>query len=486
MNHSVSKQSHGRVVKLFGGLTAIFMAGCTSFGSAADAPADAGPISDAAADAADVLVTPGDTPPPGAPGAPAGVAPAAISVVTAVTTLAGLGTAGFVDGAGVNAAFNYPQGLAADAAGNLYVADTVNNRVRKVTPAGVVTTLAGSGTAAYVDASGAGASFSAPIGVAVDATGNLYVADNDNNCIRKVTPAGVVTTLAGLGVAGGNYADGVATVARFNVPTGLAIDSAGKLSVTDLGNVRIRQVTPAGFVTTLAGSGGDAFADGTGVAASFAAPLGVAADGAGTIYVADTNNRRVRKVTSAGVVTTLAGSGSAAFADGVGPTASFRGPTGAAVDRAGNVYVADVTRIRRVTPAGSVTTLAGSELAAFADGAGPAARFGGGPMAIAVDAAANVYVADVQSHRIRKLVSIGIGQLSVTWNAPSSTGASAITDYTASARATGQPSKTCTTSGATSCTIVGLTSGVAYSVSVTASNREGSSAPSGPISATPN
>ncbi len=199
--------------------------------------------------------------------------------------------------------------MAVDSAGNVYVADTGNSTIREVTPAGVVTTLAGwSGHTGSGDGTGSAARFYDPEGVAVDSTGNVYVADYFNYTIRKVTPAGVVTTLAGsVGSSGTN--DGVGSAARFSYPKGVAVDSAGNVYVADNGNSTIRQVTPAGVVTTLAGSPGlYGSSDGTGSNARFGGPSGVAVDSADNVYVADTDNQTIRKVTPAGVVTTLAGS----------------------------------------------------------------------------------------------------------------------------------------------------------------------------------
>ena len=224
-----------------------------------------------------------------------------------VTTFAGsAGARGNADGTGTVATFSSPLGLAIDAAGNLYVADTMSDTVRKITPAGVVSTLAGmAGSPGFADGTGTGAQFNHPAALAVDATGNVYVADQSNNIIRKITPAGVVTVLAGLpGVSGVN--DGAGSLALFNQPDGLILDSAGNLYVTDSGNSSIRKITPAGVVSTLAGlptiSGNQ---DGTGSGAFFNQPRALTIDGAGNLYVADTGNAEIRKVTPAGVVTTL-------------------------------------------------------------------------------------------------------------------------------------------------------------------------------------
>ena len=322
-------------------------------------------------------------------------------------TLAGLaGNYGSADGTGSAARFEYPWGVAVDSAGNVYVADSQNFTIRKVTPAGVVTTLAGlAGSFGSADGTGSAARFYYPTGVAVDSAGNVYVADFANDTIRKVTPAGVVTTLAGLAGSTGST-DGTGSAARFLGPRSVAVDSAGNVYVADEGNSTIRKVTPAGVVTTLAGlAGSPGSADGTGSAARFNQPPGVAVDSAGNVYVADVYNSTIRKVTPAGVVTTLAGLvGSPGSADGTGSTARFKDPNGVAADSAGNVYVADEANetIRKVTPAGVVTTLGGLVgSSGSADGTGSAARFNL-PYGVAVDSAGNLYVADYNNYTIRK------------------------------------------------------------------------------------
>jgi NHL repeat len=336
-----------------------------------------------------------------------------------VTTLAGdinTHAAGNADGTGAAAQFNNPIGVACDSAGNVYVADTYNHCIRKVTPAGVVTTFAGSaespGNADGTDA----ARFNYPNGVACDSAGYLYVADTNNHCIRKVTPAGVVTTLAGdINNPTDGHADGTGAAAQFYYPSGVACDSAGNVYVADKNTNCIRKITPAGVVTTLAGNidtttSGNA--DGTGIDARFAAPSGVACDSAGNVYVADTDNNCIRKITPAGVVTTLAGNintTTSGNADGPGIDARFYGPSGVACDSVGNVYVADSYNhcIRKVTPAGDVTTLAGNintHQSGNADGIGPLAMFYE-EQGVACDSAGNVYVGDSSNHCIRKVTT---------------------------------------------------------------------------------
>lgn len=324
-----------------------------------------------------------------------------------VSTLAGSGSAGFVDGSGSTAKFSSPYGLAVDGSGNVYVTDSSNNRIRKVTSAGAVSTLAGSGVAGFADGAGGTAKFSQPTGITVDASGTVYVTDTGNHRIRKITSAGVASTLAGSGVYGST--DGTGTAALFNSPRGVVVDGSGDLYVSDAGSQKIRKVTSAGVVTTLAGDGNSGFADGTGSAARFYRPDGIAVDGGGNVYVADYSNQIIRKVTSAGVVTTFAGAPAASgLLDATGGAARFYWPSGLAVDSSGNAYVADANnRIRKITSAGAVSTLAGSGVAGFADGAGSIARFAN-PSGVAVDGSGSVYVADTNNHKIRKITSAGV------------------------------------------------------------------------------
>ena len=323
----------------------------------------------------------------------------------------GPGGPGWHDGTGAAAGFDGPIGVATDSAGNVYVADEGNNTIRKITPAGVVTTPAGTaGIAGSTDGTGAAARFSGPWNVATDGAGNVYVADAFNYTVRKITPAGVVTTLAGMPGMNGST-DGTGAAARFDSPSGVAVDSAGNVYVADSANDTIRKITPAGVVTTLAGTAGMSGSnDGTGAAARFSDPEGVAVDRAGNVYVADALSDTVRKVTPAGVVTTLAGSpGVYGSADGTGAAAQFNTPSGVATDGAGNVYVADWLNqiIRKITPAGVVTTLAGTAgMSGSADGTGAAARFYE-PEAVATDGAGNVYVADGSNNVVRKITPDG-------------------------------------------------------------------------------
>ncbi|MGA2244575.1 MAG: hypothetical protein ABSH48_06235 [Verrucomicrobiota bacterium] len=337
-----------------------------------------------------------------------------------VTTLAGnAGQPGSADGTNDTALFNFPRGVAVDGVGNVYVADSGNNTIRKVTTNGVVTTLAGkAGQSGSADGTGSGALFFYPAGVAVDDAGHLYVADLNNNTIRKVTPLGAVTTLAGLpqfdhfGTPIGGSADGTGTNALFDYPSGLGVDSLGNVYVADTGNSTIRQITTNGVVTTLAGSAGQVgVVDGTNSAAYFDYPYDVAVAGNGRLYVADSGNDAIRLVTTNGVVTTVAGSGEqSGSVDVTGGSVRFNFPAGVAVVGGGNIYVADTRNdtIRMMTTNGVVSTVAGSAgLAGSTDGTNGAARFNN-PAGVALDGAGNLYVADTGNNTIRMVSSRGV------------------------------------------------------------------------------
>lgn len=334
------------------------------------------------------------------------VAVACSAAVAQVSTFAGSGTASSTDGNGSAASFSLPFGVVVGKDGSLLVSDALTSLVRKITPAADVTTFAGGGPGSSQDGNGTAASFTGLAGLALDAAGNAYAAEFNGNRIRKITPAADVTTFAGSGTP--SSTDGNGTSATFYAPSSVATDAAGNVYVAELFGAVIRKITPAGDVTTVAGSGAQGFSDGTGSAASFNRPYGIAVDSAGNIYVADSSNNRIRKITPDGVVTTLAGSASAGATDGTGNSASFNMPTGVAVDSDGNLYVADMNNslLRRVTPAGVVTTLAGQAgVTGSQNGIGAAATFKQ-PFGVAVDAGGTLYVADTFGNLIRKVVPV--------------------------------------------------------------------------------
>ncbi len=354
---------------------------------------------------------------------------------------------------GSAARFNLPNGIAADSAGNLYVADTGNSTIRMISPSLVagqtqwlVTTIAGlAGAAGSADGTNGTARFKLPAGLAVDGAGNLYVADNANATIRMIRPSvsggqtnWVVATIAGLAGSHGG-ADGTGAAARFYNPFGIAADSAGNLYATDYGSCTIRKLTPGVWagqtnwtVSTIAGSvGGFGSADGTGSAAQFFNPFGITVDGTGSLYVADSGNETIRKLTpslSGGqtnwVVTTIAGSvGTSGSSDGIGDAALFSYPNGIAANGAGVLCVADTfnNTVREITPGVSgglavwvVATIAGlAGGSGSADGTGTAARFYN-PFGVAVDSAGNLYVADSGNNTIRQ-VAPGLSAGQTNW-----------------------------------------------------------------------
>jgi len=302
---------------------------------------------------------------------------------------AGSGVAGFTNGTGILAMFSTPYGLAVDGSGNIYVADEINNQIRKITSAGVVTTLAGSTTAGSSNGTGGAASFTFPTGVCVDGSGNVYVADQGNNMIRKITSAGVVTTVAGSTTAG--HADGTGTAATFHSPMGVALDGSGNLFVADASNNEIRKIVlSTGVVTTFAGATTSGSSNGTGTAARFNLPASIAIDGSGNLYVADLSNNMIRKITSSAVVTTFAGSTTAGSSDGTGTAASFSAPNGISLNGSSNIFVADAgnSEVRMITSSGVVTTYDSGFTT---------------PRGIAVNSSGAVYLAETSANIIDKI-----------------------------------------------------------------------------------
>ena len=312
-----------------------------------------------------------------------------------VSTLAGNGKKGYTNGAAKGAQFNFPTGVAVDKNGSVYVADQNNNRIRVVFN-GKVDLVAGNGPKGHKDGAAAGALFQDPMDVAVDSAGRVYVADELNHRIRAIYK-GQVSTLAGDGYPGSK--DGAATSARFSSPVSVAVDSKGDVYVADQNNHSIRLIS-GGKVSTLAGTGKSGFKNGAAASSQFDTPSGIAVDSSGKVYVADQNNERIRLI-SAGQVTTLAGSGTMGQLDGGAATAQFDSPIAVAVDNKGKVYVADQNNhCIRVIEKGQVKTLAGDGYTGFQDGPVATARFNF-PTGVAVGPAGKVYVADQVNARIR-------------------------------------------------------------------------------------
>lgn len=325
-----------------------------------------------------------------------------------VATLAGKPEfPGANDGASTEARFNAPRGIVVDSSGQIFVADTFNHVIRKIDANGVVSTFAGSsGNPGSTDGAGSAASFNSPAGLAIDNTGTLYVADMLNHAIRKITPSGTVTTLAGsLGNSGSS--DGAGATARFQEPVGIAVDSGGVIYVADTGNSIIRKINPQGVVSTLAGSAGETgLSDGEGRSARFNGPYGIAVDSSGTIYVADTFNHCIRKVTGSGTVTTFAGvAGHSGNVDGFINSARFSGPSALAVSTSGDIYVTEIANhlVRVISFGIVVSTVAGSSgNEGGSDGVGTNARFQA-PQGVSVGSPSTLYVSDTLNNSVRKL-----------------------------------------------------------------------------------
>jgi len=334
-----------------------------------------------------------------------------------IGTVTGNGTGGFSGDGGPasSALIHSPYGIAMDASGNLFIADRDNARIRKVTPDGNITTVAGSGSTGFSGDGGPATSarLDFPLGVAVDAAGNIFIADRNNHRVRKVSPEGIISTFAGSASAGFAGDGGSATAARLSLPESVAVDSAGDVFIADTGNSRIRKVTPDGVISTAAGTGTYGFNgdNGLAISAQVSYVSGVAVDAAGNIFIADRDNNRIRKVTPAGVISTVAGSSAGGFGGdgGAATSAKLAAPFGVTVDAAGNLFIADRDngRVRKVNPDGFITTLAGGGTTSSLGDGGPAtSALLSGPRGVATDSAGNVYISDTFNNRIRKVTVI--------------------------------------------------------------------------------
>ena len=330
-----------------------------------------------------------------------------------ISTVAGDGGQGGFSGDGglaTQALLANPQGVAVDKSGNLYIVDRGNQRIRMVNASsGIISTIAGSSTTGYSGDGGpaAQATFNLPSSIAIDASGNLYIADTNNWAIRRISTSGIITTVAGNGQYGYGGDNGQATKAKLAGPTGVAVDASGNLYIADSGNERIRYVNSSGVIATIAGTGVAGFSgDGSAAtAARFSNPVAVALDASGNVYVADLDNNRIRRFALGGTVTTFAGTTNS-VGDG-GPSTQARvEPWAVAVDSAGNLYIADRSeqRVRKVTPAGTIATVAGTGQTGYGGDNGPAtAAVLSTPNDVAVDRSGNLYIADAGNNRIRRV-----------------------------------------------------------------------------------
>ncbi len=322
-----------------------------------------------------------------------------------VSTFAG-GASGYADGVGTNAKFMGPQGLTIDDAGNLYVADRSDHRIRKITSNAEVSTIAGTGVCGSENGDKSQAQFCVPTGSVMDKSGNVYVADKLFNWIRKITPSGIVSVFAGSGFNG--WKDGQGTNADFNNPAGITIDPSGNLYVMDSQNSAVRKITPDGIVTTVCGQPHNynpSFMDGVASVARFNLATGIEIDKDGNLFVADRENNRIRKITPDGTVTTFSGTGIFGNVDGPSSTAEFALPAGIGLDSNGTIYVADERNhsIRAISLDGTVSTLAGTGEPGDVDGDKSVAQFYY-PLDVVVDKSGNIFVSDYFNHKIKKIV----------------------------------------------------------------------------------
>ncbi|CAM5671791.1 RICIN domain-containing protein [Streptomyces atroolivaceus] len=333
-----------------------------------------------------------------------------------ISTIAGTGAAGFKgeNESAVSAQLNGPYDMAVDSTGALYFSDYSNHRVRKIATDGKISTIAGTGTAGVAGDGGQAtkAQLNCPRQIAVDSTDAVYVADSGNHRIRKVTAEGGISTVAGTGAANSAGDGGPATKAQLNRPFGLAFASSGAFYIAEYGSNRVRRVTADGNISTIAGTGtaGVAGDGGPAIKAQLKTPYAVAVDDTGAVYIADSGNERIRKVTAEGEISTVAGTGVAGSGGDGGPAtkAQLNRPYGIALDSSGSLYISEYgsNRVRKVTADGNISTVAGTGAAGSAGDGAPATKAQlNQPFGVAVDCVDALYIADHKNHRIRKVAS---------------------------------------------------------------------------------
>lgn len=343
-----------------------------------------------------------------------------------ITTVGGTGVSGFSgDNAAATAAkLSNPSGVAVDDTGNIYIVDKGNYRIRKISKTGIITTIAGNGGIGYSgDHAAATAATLSPNGIAVDLAGNVFIADQGNNCIRKINKLGIITTVAGDTANGFAGDHGPATAAKLSNPSSVAVDVSGNLFITDQNNNRIRKVDTFGIITTVAGGGTGGLGDGgAATTASLSIPSGIAVDASGNLFIIDQGNNRVRKVTAMGLISTYAGTGAVGYSGdgGAAIAATFNYPISVAVDGSGNVYVVEGNNnvIRKIDAIGNIYAFAGKDSLGYSgDGGAATAAKLKNPTGVAVDTAGKIYIADLGNNRIRKVATVirtAINPVSVT------------------------------------------------------------------------
>lgn len=334
-----------------------------------------------------------------------------------INTIAGNGSPGYSgDGIpAISSQLKLPSDVAIDVSGNIYIADFFNCRIRRVNSSGIITTIAGNGVGGYSGDGGIAqaAQINAPAGIAIDASGNIYIADTYNHRVRKINTSGIISTIAGNGVMGYGGDGGPALNCSFNYPWSVKIDASGNIYIADTGNQRVRKIDPSGIITTIAGNGTTGFSgDGfIGTLAQLNSPQGVAVDATGNVFISDKFNNRIRKVSPTGIITTIAGTGFQGYwGDGMNATnAHLYNPVGIATDGIGNVYFADYlnNRIRMINLAGVINTVVGSGIPGFfGDGGLATTAQIYQPFGLGVDAAGNIWAADTYNHRIRYVSNV--------------------------------------------------------------------------------